>query len=496
MLDDSVFSELEKYQTDHLVLLIGGNPLPNAVAGLLLAKKDGSLSLVHSGEKGTQDIAERLHDWFLSKRENYYKDISMPEIDVDSPRKIFDDIQTILQYLQEENVRSVGLHYTSGTKDMSIHAYRALEAYQNQFDEIVFSYLNPRTMRIQVHTIGTDTKQYPVFTQEQSVYVASVKGLITIDDMGTLHEGTGLFVTDNPSLNHPILKDTARAIATHYQNNEGKLWKEFKNRFTQQVFTVKDETGCNLHNQCTVTHQYRNLNFLENKRRVDGVQKNWIDDIADKTLDFSMLPPEIKETLRRELGITSEIDELHVRKAFEYLQSHQNPERIDPNLNDPEFLMDFLKDTWLEHYVAHCFLQLGGDLSLDELRIGLTAIQLIDEDKGSTDQSNVKFEFEVDVVGTRGYQLFMASCTTKGKGKTNDLKQKLFEAYRRARDIGGDEARTLLVCTAPQATRDKLREVIRTTLPSHVQVFGKDDLIDLETKIKEWVQEQIGDSSS
>jgi hypothetical protein len=31
--------ELSHYQVDHLFLLVGGNPLPNAVAGVVLGKR-------------------------------------------------------------------------------------------------------------------------------------------------------------------------------------------------------------------------------------------------------------------------------------------------------------------------------------------------------------------------------------------------------------------------------------------------------------------------
>lgn len=39
----------EKVQVDHLILLVGGNPLPNAVAGKLLARSGGTITLLHSG---------------------------------------------------------------------------------------------------------------------------------------------------------------------------------------------------------------------------------------------------------------------------------------------------------------------------------------------------------------------------------------------------------------------------------------------------------------
>ncbi len=69
--------------------------------------------------------------------------------------------------------------------------------------------------------------------------------------------------------------------------------------------------------------------------------------------------------------------------------------------------------------------------------------------------------FQFDVAAMRGYQLFAFSCTTedgKRKGKRGLLKQKLFESYVRARQMGGDEACAALVCCAEQEEANKLQD--------------------------------------
>ena len=52
--------------------------------------------------------------------------------------------------------------------------------------------------------------------------------------------------------------------------------------------------------------------------------------------------------------------------------------------------------------------------------------------------------FEFDVAFTRGYQLFAISVSTTSIREL--CKLKLFEAYLRARQMGGDEARVALIC--------------------------------------------------
>jgi len=52
-------------KVDHLFILVGSNALPCALAGLLLAKESGNISLITS--KGSYDIAQRLQTWLEEK---------------------------------------------------------------------------------------------------------------------------------------------------------------------------------------------------------------------------------------------------------------------------------------------------------------------------------------------------------------------------------------------------------------------------------------------
>jgi hypothetical protein len=96
--------------------------------------------------------------------------------------------------------------------------------------------------------------------------------------------------------------------------------------------------------------------------------------------------------------------------------------------------------------------------------------------------------FEVDVVAIRGYQMFAISCTTsKNKGL---VKSKLFEAYVRARQMGGDEARIALVCCSDDPA--KVQSEMQQTLGDNgrIRVFGQSDLPDIGNKLKQWILDQ------
>lgn len=150
-------NELEAYQTDHLFLLIGTNPLPNYVAALLLAKEDGSIHLLHSkGDHGTERIA-RLLGSAIKKRKPKIKEILPWEVDEANSNYILQKITDLLGHIPPE--ATVGLHYTGGTKAMAVHVYRAIAEMR---PKAIFSYLDARTLSIMIDGISSPIKLNPV----------------------------------------------------------------------------------------------------------------------------------------------------------------------------------------------------------------------------------------------------------------------------------------------------------------------------------------------
>lgn len=131
---------------------------------------------------------------------------------------------------------------------------------------------------------------------------------------------------------------------------------------------------------------------------------------------------------------------------------------------------------WLEHYT-------------------LLSIQQISESCHIHDSAmNVVIgDFEFDVVAMKGYQLFAMSCVTQGDKKT--VKQKLFEAYTRAQQMGGDEARVAVICHAePHGDSSPERiegEIVREwDAKGKVRVFGQEHLPHLPDYLEYWINEQ------
>lgn len=140
--------------------------------------------------------------------------------------------------------------------------------------------------------------------------------------------------------------------------------------------------------------------------------------------------------------------------------------------NDVQELAEWLDGMWLEHHVLACLKQ-----DADKYGIGKNYGRNVRPFIG-------KIDFELDVAALRGYRLHAISCHT---GSSKPLcKQKLFEVFTRARQLGGDEARAALVCCydAPSVIEEEIGEVWNTE--DRVKVFGRAELKTLGEHLEKW----------
>jgi hypothetical protein len=147
--------------------------------------------------------------------------------------------------------------------------------------------------------------------------------------------------------------------------------------------------------------------------------------------------------------------------------------------NSLKHVCEWLDGEWLEHYVLQQIKDISQEWSIHE---SATSFWI----REPRDPKMTKFQF--DVAFMRGYQLFALSCTTSDdKGLCKD---KLFEAYLRARELGGDEARVALICCSDEP--DALKAKIEVALEDRkIPVFGREDLTDLANKIWRWIEQSV-----
>ena len=82
--------------------------------------------------------------------------------------------------------------------------------------------------------------------------------------------------------------------------------------------------------------------------------------------------------------------------------------------------------------------------------------------------------FELDVVAVLGYQIVVVSCTTDNDQAT--IKGKAMEAIIRARQLGGDEARAIVLCSADRQAAELIENEMEDEMGSRglpLRVWGK-----------------------
>lgn len=158
-----------EFKTDHLLLLVGANPLPNYVVAYLLARQDTTIHILHSVE--TKDVASTL-DGAISR---IFPDIEpyFWQIDTTDSAEIAQEVKKILAMVGPR--QSIGLHYTGGTKAMSVHTYRAIA---NSRADAVFTYLDAQTLALRID--GGENRQ------TQSIRVQNLCK-VELDTLARLH---------------------------------------------------------------------------------------------------------------------------------------------------------------------------------------------------------------------------------------------------------------------------------------------------------------------
>lgn len=440
-------SEFDKYKVDYLFSLIGENPLPNYVAAKLLLKDKKTpahkrtLYLIHT--TWTEESAKRIKNILISESnspnlsESEIELISINEDESDAYR-IKDRICKELENLPEG---SIGLNYTGGTKAMSVHSYRAL--FYEQPDKRKEHY----TKRSNVFFSYLDPRRLEMCIDreegEREHPKVTPKSLqVKLETIFKLHDWEWV---SEPTYD-PKLTKAAQAFAEFHQQSEDAalMWR----KWCDEVLRLDTKDG----------------NNWKSEKELKKVLALNLESLQSYSQIKNALEP---------LGITGK--ELCLQTVKEQ------------GLKKLKHVCEWLDGEWLEHYVLQQVKEISKDYSIHD---SATSFHM-----APSGVSRDKFEFDVAFV--RGYQLFAISCTTDDN--TRGLcKSKLFEAYIRAQQLGGSEARIALICCAKPKDVNKLKTEILNVLETEpnrlkkdhkLAVFGREDLMDLSMKIKIWIEQ-------
>lgn len=447
-------SSIRNYQVDHLLLLIGSNLLPNVVAGKLLVAEGGMITLIHSED--TAPLAERLGVWLKTARdsETPVARIEFAEVKESDADSIYRRVEQVLKDYESKTKQTgracVGLHYTGGTKVMSVHAYRALEKWaKDHHQEALFSYLDAHTLCMRIESSSNSNPlSFPVGLEVE----------ISRDELVNMHGWEWL--KGKQPVTEPLLPESAAALLAIHSNPDGaKIWAEWLSRTLHPSARKRKRITSPL---------WYSPSGQEVQDDIEQASKDWkspaqLRELAIPWPDQSNL----RETMKKELGQNGVANlKLTAGKDSGWCKSEED-------------FCQWLNGTWLEAAVLSALQNCPEDLYLKDCCMSLHLTP--GKDRG---------EFEFDVVARRGYQLFAFSCTTdSGMGL---LKQKLFEVYIRARQMGGEEACAALVCCLEPDKVDKLEREVRHDIGPEVRirVFGRDQLENLSRNLEEWIREQ------
>jgi len=371
---------------------------------------------------GTEQIAERLSRYWIDVEKS-----AQPKFIRVAEADGADIHRKIDSDLQQISSGVVGLNYTGGTKIMSVHACRTMLDYQGKKQSgVVLSYLDARTNKVHIE-YGNN----PPFGSDSVIF----------DVAPTLEQIIKLHVVELSSAieRDAMLPDLAARFAQAHEAPEtAKAWRAWCENVLRSEKTR------------TNSGKWKEDNQLRN---------------VELTLPVDPLLQPLTTAIREAFRISHE--------PFSLWAASQAG-----GFKKAKYLCKWLDGTWFEYHVLNMLKLIHEGDFKDRCRLGDIGMGL--KPRNESDRS----EYETDIVVMQGYRLYLISVTTDDAAGM--CKLKLFEAERRAQDMGGDAAYVGLICLndAP----DKLQKQIGRAWDdeNRVRVFGRPDLPNLADRIAKW----------
>lgn len=398
----------------HLVLLVGTNPLPNYVVAKYFLPRENELKkiwLVYSEKIGnqnsTRDLAEKLRN-VLNKITGVSFEL-LPLSDVSSAKKIESDIkEKLIPKLKDGYVH---LNYTGGTKAMSVHVYRTLE--HELGDRCSFSYLDSRD-----YILKNDNGQFMSDDLRNEIF-------ISFDDLINLHGCEKVKKNENPKWIE-VIEEFEKLII----DNKLKVYLEWANKFLKKVYFANNKFIDRLDKFIVHNQLPQNIDKLNEKFKRDT--SNFVMTLLEK------IPPEY--------SIVNTDGSVWFPKNL--LDNDSYIERLKPVVED------FLNGKWLEIYVAEIIKR-----NLKELNT-YNDNSIIVEENWEIRKKNARKPFEIDIIAMNGYQLCGISITTSDRELT--CKGKVFEILHRVHQLGGSESKAILITCLPKSRLKRFKEDLKT----------------------------------
>ncbi|SHF44942.1 hypothetical protein SAMN02746089_01938 [Caldanaerobius fijiensis DSM 17918] len=431
------------------VFLIGTNPLPNYVTLKYFLNENQNLKRVwfiyserNEGikQESTYELAHNIEDVITKEfpaRILQFEYVGLT--DASRGDDIVNDLET--KFLGKINLKEnpvFNLNYTGGTKSMAVHMYKFMEEHFR--NRCTYSYLDARNDEL-------------IFDRMPSECVMSMKEYVDvkIDDLLELHGYKKDDKKDTKSKKNKEDNFFYDSILDKFEEmiEKGTLEEEYINKWIK-----------NFVNKVFLYERNGRMEFISSKKMFmknfenDELKRNIQDLFLNNTTDnmkiiLSMIPEDI--SIMKSDGTLWLPEESTSNSEYE--------KRIYP-------IKEYLRGKWLERYVYRVISD--GLKNDDEFSEKFDSEH---HEKGKIKiATNLEIkrpgankDFEVDVVILYGYKLCVISCTTD---PTEFIcKEKGFEVLHRAKQIGGDEAKAILITCLGKDDKGNLRtDVVKEDL--------------------------------
>ncbi len=436
-------TQLSPNPVDHLFLLVGSNPLPNYIAARLLTKNNATIHLLYSEDTQTQNLpSTRDEAGYLAGVLQTDSALQSRGVQVAPSRGIHDSNGQAIENqlgticndagLKSGTNTSIGLNYTGATKPMSVHTYRTLAARFGK--RCRFSYLDPRRM-----AFWYDNSSDPYCISHTDV-------TLSLQTLAAMHG----YTLEKEPRQTPELPSLLQALQEVHQTSEGL--KEWRNWLRSDLSEFP-------------TH--------------DALKP-----ISDVFLDMCGGDPDPHQL---------------AQKLFDKFDKQENRIETQENLiktKDKPLTLEsyrfWFPGKWLEDVVLEAIIANQHEFAIKHFGASIEPKpnpqrqQQIREKAKRKEHEQIP-NFDLDVAAMLGYQLFAVSCIVSERAN-GETKKHLFEAYMRARQLGGDEARIALVCYVDDGQKMELESVIQRNwhVQENIKVFGRSDIPDLAEAFRNW----------
>ncbi len=425
----------------NLVLLIGTNPLPNYVVTKYFIKENLHLKRIwmicsedrpQENQKSTGEYADVL-EALLKDDKFEFPDLIFVS-DIGSKKSIEEALDRMVEQIKNCKVH---LSFTSGTKAMSTYSYPYLKSKIKDFSA---SYLSARSFKIKFDydTVSDNLRD-------------TIK--ISFDDLLKLH----LFEkNEEKNDEYENFDDVTNKFKELIEQNKIDDFYSKEGGFRRDIFKIEKDKD--------LTKIFKNINGFTEAANGRNVLKDELNKISKKSekSNFEKRTRILKNILnyKPNAEFQSVVDAFPKEyKLYENRKFNTNIERQNYNA-----AVKFMDGFWLEKYIGSAIKDKLGN-ELDEILFNQEPYKL----------GNSYNKFELDIVLMKGYQLIGISCTTSAKKPI--CKEKGFEVILRTRQIGGGEARAILITRANGNVVNKLQsELIASTgtVKENILVIGED----------------------